>query len=290
MTDCLAHVPGLAMSGEAAAQVAGGELCLLPFDEWQAMESEFSFADRHYEGSRPVFYRREVLAADQEEFAEIVARLHRALLLATAGWAPEPRLSAMYFRSPGGGVQRMIGPYGRELIVYAPERRDEVTGELLARLEHHGALLSADAERPPDGNLEAALQTLERTTRPEFGPLNRFMHEMIALEQLMLPEVRHQLTDTFARRIAAVVDDPNTANMDGGRLLYQMRSELIHGHDIEEQLAQRGLEPDQLLWFARLTLTAVIHSILLWRSAAADDEQADLARLRAALDGAQVAT
>ena len=296
--ECTAHLPGLLLPTGSSIAVGDGELTTLSFDAWQALESEFAFAERHFERSRPVFFRLSVSVEPHESddwleeivgsFGRVRTVVHRALLLATAEPLPEPALSATYI-SRGPAVWRLIGPYGREHILYAAGRGAELDAEGRERLRPAHAILAAEAALPRDGALEAAFGTLERTTRPEFTALNRFVHEIIALEQLLMPDERTKLTETFARRVAVQTvgeHDQLDEAVDLARLLYRARSELVHGGELDRVLERWDDGLDQLLALGRWVLCEVLGRVAVWRATAPAGASLSLASLRSELDDA----
>jgi hypothetical protein len=299
VVECTAHLPGLLVPGGGPIALGDGELTELTFDEWSALETEFDYAARHFERSRPAFFRQSMPMGPTEgddplgrvaaAFGRVRTLVHRALLLATTWPLPEPALSSTYF-SHGPVARLQIGPYGREHILYAREGRVELDADDLERLRVAHALLSAEAALPRDGALEAAFGALERTTRPEFTRFNRFMHEMIVLEQLLLPEQRKQLAETFARRAAVLlVSEPAQLPEaeDVGRRLYTTRSQLVHGKDVETALEGGPFDLDQLLRIGRWVLCEVLGRVAAWRATAPEGDSLELAVLRAEIDDAR---
>jgi hypothetical protein len=303
-----ASVPGLLLAKGEQIQIGPGALLELTFDQWTALEGEFTFADRHFERSRPVFFRQEIpvgavadgdaprtqvesddanrFDAVRDAFNHVRTLVHRALLLATAWPLPEPALSVTYI-AYGPMTGRQIGPYGREHILYVTDGRLTLDASASEVPQRSYATLQAEAELPPDGAIAAALATLERTTRPEFSPLNRFMHEMIALEQLLLPDVRTKLTRTFAARAASfLVSSPDQLEdaVRSARILYKVRSELVHGGDVEQVLRREHVDLGEILNLGRWVLCRVLEGAMAWRATAPPDGSVDLSGLRAALD------
>jgi hypothetical protein len=296
--ECTAHLPGLLLPTGGSIVVGDGELTELSFDAWQALESEFGYAARRFERSRPAFFRLSVSDGPVESdfsleeiagaFGRVRTVVHRALLLATASPLPEPALSATYI-TRGPAVWRLIGPYGREHILYAARPGVELDAEGLRRLRPAHAILAAEAALPREGALEAAFGTLERTTRPEFTALNRFIHEMIALEQLLMPDERTLLTETFARRVAVQTvaeHDQLEEAVEIARLLYRARSELVHGGDLDRVLERWDDDLDQLLGLGRWVVCEVLGRVAAWRATAPAGASRTFACLRAELDDA----
>jgi hypothetical protein len=296
--ECTVHLPGLQLRAGSRIAIGDGELTELSFDAWHALESEFGYAAGSYERARPVFLRVSLdvpsvepddwLAALAAAVERVRAHAYRALLLATARPLPEPRLSATYI-SLRSTVWRLIGPYGREQILYGAEPRVELDDDDLRRLQVAHAILAAESSLPREGALEAALNTLERTTRPDFTYINRYMHEMITLEQLLLPDKRSDLTRTFARRTAALVisaHDQFDEAVEIGQLLYSARSELVHGGDLGLALEGSSFDLGELFGLGRWVLCEVLGRVVVWRATAPAGASLALANLRDELDGA----
>ena len=83
--------------------------------------------------------------------------------------------------------------------------------------------------------LAAALDALASTTVPSLSPAEQLTLSVAALEEILLHDVRTQLTDTFSKRLAALLGT-DTAHREAlkkmGRLLYKSRSALVHGETI----------------------------------------------------------
>jgi hypothetical protein len=245
VVEMFAHLPLVRLGDSAAASVADGELAAPDFDAWRELDDEFPWADRHYDSTQPVFYAERLDDAENADVEEIAARLdrqvdgvYRALLLATAVRLPSPRFSIRYLSYPErGACHRVVGPFDREYVLYRPDPLVVVDDALLGRVRATLALLLSAARLTEDSELGGALAALERTARPEFPHLNAFVHSMIALEELLMPDVRQQLTATFARRGGALLasgGEDYDDTVGWFRHLYHVRSAALHGEPVED--------------------------------------------------------
>ncbi len=175
-----AHLPGVVLDGDAGMRIGPGRLVHLPFTDWSKLDSTFSFNDRQYEESRPVFYSGAADLVDPSDLGEshvlnCVSRLHTAFLLhPDAPLLPSPHMSVIYLQvevsSLPGAVswRRIIGPFEREWIVFGSRVTYHFDDSQLAVVRSgYEALEGFDATRAFSG-VESSLRTLEVTTRPEF--------------------------------------------------------------------------------------------------------------------------
>jgi hypothetical protein len=287
-----AHLPYVAVEGERVP-IAGGELVRLDFDAWTSLDSSFRFADRAYERSRPTFFHVDFDYGDEPGSLEdaigamssLTRRLYTALVLVTAERLPSPAFSVAYHRdAETGAYATTIGPFEREVLLYAADQRLELDEDELGRVASAAAFLAEHDDLVELPEVAAALATLERTARPEVTPLSGLVLEVGAFEALLLPEARTHLTATFARRVSALL----TADGDDLRLLhkrargwYRARSEAVHGGGLERVAESAGQEPDVFLFEVRRGLVASLGAAL---GRLAEHPEGGLERLRAALD------
>jgi hypothetical protein len=291
-----AHVPYVAIESRAAP-LAQGELVHLSFDEWKLLDGSFPFADRAYERSRPLFIRVDLdfgtddsLRDAVETMEEVTRRVHEAIMLVTAARTPSPNLSIAYHVDVASGIfATRVGPFGREVLLYPGDWRLVLDREELDRVRTWAAFLDEHRELAELPELAAGLATLERTSRPELTRLSSLVHEIGALEALVMPEARTQLTATFARRVAALLAQ-SKADLrpihKWARRWYQARSEVLHGGGLEAAIADVGLDENEFLFEARRGLVAGLGAAL-WKLS--DRPEAGLEQLRTELDAAWAA-
>jgi hypothetical protein len=256
-----AHLPYVAIEA-TTAPLAGGRLVHLGFEEWKHLDNNFPFAERAYERSRPLFFQIDLdVGADGslpdaiEKMVELTRRVYEAVVLVTAARVPSPVLSVAYHVDPASGAfMTTVGPFGREVLLYAGDERlvldeRELDGvrAWVPFLVEHGDVADLD-------EIAAGFATLERTSRPELTPLSSLAHEVGALEALLMPEARTQLTATFARRAAALLaqsDDELGPLQTRARRWYRARSEVLHGGGLGAAIDDAGVDEDELLFEAR---------------------------------------
>jgi hypothetical protein len=293
-----AHIPYVDITPEEAS-MGDGKLVHLPFEFWAHLDKGFTRANLHYERSRPLFYCEVFDRSDgpdepqfdpvREMFEEAVHSLYRAVLLALATRLPPPALSVAYYydRTTGQHIST-LGPFEREALLYRPGERLRLD----ERLEHIRTNLRFLVDHPrvlelPE--LVATFGALERTSLPEFSALTSFVHEVIALESLLIPDVRSQLTANFARRAAIfLADDPTEIQKlhEEARGWYRARSEALHGGDYHALVNRvSGGDEDAFFWRVRTALVTTLARTLTF-VAAHNAEPASLIELRHQLDAA----
>lgn len=176
-----------------------------------------------------------------------VDQVWKALLLAApATVLPIPRHSVTfavptgdkpaYFHIPKSMIGELIRIQGDADNEYLFMHETAVPAVSIQTIEHARSLVPvvrAIAEIPP---LNAALEVLASTTVPSLSPTEQLTLSVAALEELLLPDVRTQLTATFSRRLAALTgtdEAQRKAISRMGRLLYKSRSALVHGEKIK---------------------------------------------------------
>lgn len=288
------HLPYVAIE-PTAAPLAEGELVHVSFDEWKLLDQSFPFADRAYERSRPLFFHVDLdfgevnasLDDGVEAMAAFTRRVYEAVMLVTAARVPSPALSIAYHVDPASGAfLTTVGPFGREALLYAGDGPLVLDDGELAAVRAAVAFLAEHEELAVVPEVAATLATLERTSRPELTPLSSLAHEVGALEALLMPEARTQLTATFARRAAALLadhDDELRPLHKRARRWYRARSEVLHGGDLGAAIADVGLDEDEFLLDVRRGLVAALGATL---AKLAVHPGVGLEQLRGELDGA----
>ncbi len=271
VVQAFAHLPYVAIEA-TAAPIAEGELVHLSFDEWKLLDGNFPFADRAYERSRPLFFQVDLdfgevdasLDDAVETMAAFTRRLYEAIVLVTAERVPSPALSIAYHVDAGSGAfTTRLGPFGREALLYAGDARLVLEKAELEAVQAAVAFLTEHDDLAELPEVTVGLATLERTSRPEVTPLTALAHEVGALEALLMPEARTQLTATFARRAAALLADSADELRPlhkRARRWYQARSEVLHGGDLG--MAIVGLDEDEFLFDVRRGLVAALGTAL----------------------------
>ena len=293
-----AHLPGVSLEGVESFPIGLGELVHLSFDEWQELDGKFPYNDRQYKKSRPIFYTgHATLPADQDEtFHQVSAwvnQLYQSFLMApTVPFLPVPQLSVIYLkiempRDPTLQSLRfaLVGPFEREWIVFGGKIRFTFTSEHLLEIQRAYRLLSTVSPESAFRGVEAGLNTLELTARPEFwweedgdlNYINGFIHCMTALENILLEweedGAKHgNLTRTFGQHATAFTtpsrDDFGNREADFANL-YRLRSRLIHGQISVENLDEAGWE--RLLMARPLLRSVLLLAIALGRTEHEDE-------------------
>lgn len=241
------HLPGVQITQESAA-FAGGTLVHVAFDEWYRLDGTHEYAESKYARNRPLFWEGMSDAADPTHAGRAQARaLHRLFLLHP--WAPavtSPLLSTFYMRMRHDGLDawmRCVGYAEREWIVFGGVPSFHFEPGDLAMIADIGELLDEVPENRWQSSLVAALDTLERTARPEYehdvgagnGLAAGFVAAVAACEGLVAGRTAPpdaSLTDTFAHRLAALIPTdeadraPHRAELAE---IYRLRSRLVHG-------------------------------------------------------------
>ncbi len=291
-----AHLPGVVLDGDGGMRIGPGRLVHLPFTDWSKLDSTFSFNDRQYEESRPVFYSGAADLVDPSDLGEshvlnCVSRLHTAFLLhPDAPLLPSPHMSVIYLQvevsSLPGAVswRRIIGPFEREWIVFGSRVTYHFDDSQLAVVRSgYEALEGFDATRAFSG-VESSLRTLEVTTRPEFwwdgrslNKINEFVHCIAALEHILLPAredtpAEMKRTPTFGEH-AAVFTSPSRDDLqERARFfstLYRLRSRLLHGELGITELEEEDLK--LLSWGRRLLCDVILRVVILGRTRSGDE-------------------
>jgi hypothetical protein len=265
--EAYAHLPFVRLDSAKEVPLGQGALVALAFEEWSEIDSEFPFAERAFARVSPVFYRRHFAEDDGpsdeivEDFDKSVSLVYRTLLLATMARLPSPAMSIRYFSTPRSTL-RHVGPFGREYVLYAEnplvvldDTQTTFVGRTLALLDRAAGALAT-------GELAGAVSTVERTARSELSRLNAFVHGMIALDELLMPETRVDLTQTFARRLAALVTLEADSLVEAEEVyerLYKVRSKALHGESYDDVIAEAGAEEDTFLgWGLTMLPVAVV--------------------------------
>jgi len=279
---CYAHLPLVRMQVNAVLPLGQGIIKTMDFESWRRIDGGFSDARRHFESTRPVFYCEE-LAADREliqamkarqskepfytqlvkPFRRSVTKVYQALLLTTGCRIPEPELSAFYYDNFRlGNIFRTFGPFEREAIVYGGELvQAEVTGEQVTKLIAMHSMLCNVESTLTIPEIHNALRTLARTARPEFTLLNDFVQCVAALEALLMSEVMVDLTKTFARRAAVLLNSDRTRLSKAFELtkrFYEVRSKALHGSEYRTAIKESGYEEGVFLFLGRNSLSLAV--------------------------------
>ena len=273
VVQAFAHLPYVAIE-TTAAPMAQGELVHLDFDQWNALDGNFPFADRAYERSRPLFFQVDLDFGEAEAslddaieaMAGLTRRIYEAIVLITAARLPSPALSITYHvDSASGASATSIGPFEREVLLYAGDSRLVLDEEYLDRVRSYVAFVVEHPDLVELPEIAVGLATLERTSRPELTPLSSLAHEVAALEALLMPDVRTQLTATFARRAAALLAESYEELQPlhkRARRWYRARSEVLHGGDVAPAIADAGLEEEEFLFDVRRGLVSALGAAL----------------------------
>jgi hypothetical protein len=207
-----------------------GEL-KVPTDDWRALLQELGFIVRFHDA--------------------LVDQAWLALLLgAPAGAFPSPRMSVTFAVTPDGegvlvGAEvwnhvRVQGDADVEYCFLPEAAGTPLSDEMIARASGHLASLETLTK---NDELRAAVRTLADATDPSLGPAEQLTLTVMALEELLMPEVRSSLGATFARRLAdlfALDAEHRDQLQNVGRVLYDARSAALHGERPRSPQAAAG--------------------------------------------------
>src|SRR5262245_19989296 len=109
MPTLYAHLPSVKMEPDEWP-FAGGRLVRLPFEAWQALDSELTFSDSKYLKADPVFWVRDLDDSVPRDPAALTVLAHRLLwdvhtaflLELSTPLLPTPLLSCLYFEVADG--------------------------------------------------------------------------------------------------------------------------------------------------------------------------------------------
>jgi hypothetical protein len=268
----------------------------------------FPDADTRYGRRQPAFLRFPVETGldDNTTTTTIFAQqslAHDALLLATGYRLPSPTLSMSYAApidpfTEVSGPRRAIytGRLGHELLLF-DDVVFPVDEEKLSAAAKYGNQLQALGQSIP-GAIRFALDTLARGALPLLPPTLAALHAVVALEALVNPEGRKPQKATFASRLKVLLTEESPASDGGppaavhilgttgraeghvGRLLYEVRSEMIHGGDPGSVATAVGQTLEQVGDIARITLTRAVTVALRGLARHDGDHETILAALR----------
>lgn len=312
MPTLYAHLPSVKMEPDERP-FAGGRLVRLPFEEWEALDSDFELSDAKYRKSDPVFWVGELDDGLGRDPAALTAAAHRLLwdvhtsflLERSAPLLPAPILSCLYFTRPqdvddfGGAPLQLIGPLEREFIVYGSPLPHLFEADQLDDVDALYRYIESTAVQELRGTVRAAIDLLEETARPDswyggdpvVGRAHSFVRCMAAAERLLLPPEHDfdqgEITKTFGRHAGALLGalfDDRDGTSEHAAGLYRLRSELLHGRKMpdpqDKELIERFAEGRRLLsnavYSALMLREHVSSSAPLWRWLAAcwdDPEQ-----------------
>jgi hypothetical protein len=225
---------------------------------------------------------------------KVATRAWSALLLAAPAAALAPPRWSQSFVSIGGGFTMNIG--GRATVgarvqgeadheyLFLPDAPSERIP--IATIAHAAELVPAVREWEQVPDLHAALTALRATGLPMLGRQDRMTIAVQAIESLLLPEVRTNLTRTFSRRAAALLaNDVESAHRIEAlaRELYALRSESVHGSELRHNDAFDNALAEQML-------AAAIQALgrLVARGQTTDEVRAQLDRGYPSVEAASV--
>lgn len=259
-------LPNLAERDEPISGVAQLKM---PSNNWQLLERlELGFVTRFHE-----------FLADRAWAALLLAAPRAAL--------PAPRTSTTFVVSDSDATFKMgnivcqtisvQGDADHEYLFLPATAGVTLPAQVIEKAEALVKLVDAVVQNQ---ELAFALSNLVSTSAPVLSSSQKLTLAVIALEALLLPEVKSGLGATFARRVAALLaaDSQHRATIEHiARQLYDSRSAGLHGGGPQspqeaEEATQRAYA-QQLLSAAIVALTGKLNS------------QTSLEQLRAALDG-----
>ena len=130
------------------------------------------------------------------------------------------------------------------------------------------------------------MAALIRSARPGFGGLNQLLHLTIALDSLLVaPDdyANKQAARSYARRLACCLADPDNAPDQYepvARLMYQVRSDLVHG-----RATKLDASSEELQWLTENGRAAAVRAVTL-SAAWISKHSASAEALREAMDNA----
>jgi hypothetical protein len=183
------------------------------------------------------------------------------LVLAAPVAAPPTPRSSVTFAVPEDGhfevhdqqfaLARAQGDADQEYLFLPETAGSSLPAEVIERAD---ALAHRMDELTADPDLLAGLRGLLDTTSPVLAPAEILTLAVVALEALLLPELRTGLGETFARRAANLLGADHSHREElftGARRLYDARSASVHGGadhaSQEQQAAVRDAFASQLL-------------------------------------------
>lgn len=268
------HFPLLRLPLGVEVQLAGGRLWSMPFGEWYRLEERFKWRARRYDKVRPVFFSVSIehtdapgaegsdrwKAAVNAQARVAVLRVYNALRLAFPLPLLSPGLSQGYLEGAGMIVVNQ-GLTDCETLVY--ERDASAYLALSARqievLKGFVTLLEAGSVATSAG--WQLFEALEALARPEYEAIDEFVQSVLAIEGLLIPDVRHGVTEAFVQRCAALtVSDFN--RIESARafhaFVYALRSRILHGADPEPLCREATVDPRLIGVFARELLRRLL--------------------------------
>lgn len=283
------HLPGMSVDGPLSIE-DGWTLDSPSFDQWLQLDSWIVGKRRGaYERSRPVFVTS--AASTAQPVAELIesavryARdLQRALMLVTGASFLDVAVSMAYASAPTG-IYRQMGPAEREAVTL-PGPTIALEASMIPQIRATLGLLRAARAVGASGEIDQAFDRLADAALPDFEPIDGVVHTTVALEALLVPDLRSGVTAGFAERGAAFLAGTSAeveAMRDALRHAYAVRSDALHGRDIHATVASSG---HPLPFWAMWTRAALCRGLSRVLAVLAADEEPTTAldRLRAALD------
>ena len=321
--DFLIHLPLLRIEDELLP-FAGARLYRAPFEKYNEITTgAFSDHRARYEATEPVFLsftwqipeeglerridevhglaeikapssRTTGLHAIDFVHQQVVTPAWSALLLASPAAAlPPPRWSQTFISIDGGFTlniagratvgARVQGEADHEYLFMPDAPSERIPAATIARAAE---LVDAVRKWEEVPDLHAALTALRATGLPMLGRQDRMTIAVQALESLLLPEVRTNLTRTFSRRAAALLaSDAESAQRIAAlaRELYVLRSESVHGSALRQNDAFDNALAEQMLAAAIQAL-----GTLVARGQTTDEVRAQLDRGYPSVEAASV--
>lgn len=196
------------------------------------------------------------------------------LLAAPAGAFPPPRLSVTFGLTPhgegflfGDDVVRSVRAQGDADLEYcflAETAGPPVPDAIIEKATAHLASLQTITA---DEELRGAIRILADAAMPLLSPAEQLTLAVMALEDLLMPDVRSQLGVTFSRRLAALlsVDAGHRRELEhAGRVLYDARSASLRG---EEPRSAAAAADAAVFAHGQQLLGAAIEALTTWHAA-----------------------
>lgn len=258
MVECYAHIPGIQLAGAEDFPIGPYyNLGHLPFEDWLALEDPaMIFYERRYRQNMPVFLKgafelegqpdEDLLAQEvQTPFRSDAARLSTALLFTL--WdpsLPDPLRSATYFRIPGEDASYTANVFGlneRDLLLTSYAQLPELDSVLLTHLDAKFTKLFAIQAGEGTPEIMRVVNAVKVGFEPGMGLLDMIVHFVAAHEDILNPKGDRPLGRTFGER-AGLFFCPDFKDLARWQrlfeLLYEARSDALHGRPVDQQLEE----------------------------------------------------
>jgi hypothetical protein len=233
-----AHLPGLA-GLESSVEFNGGQVGLISYETYLRLDVDRA-NQLHFEHNKPVFWQAAAPAAfcssltESTRYASDIAQLFfLALIAGTGRIIPDPQLSICYAHSEGLGLESMIGPAGRNLILHGNVLPPFDSSQLVQAAKIAESWLGFGLS--PQSSIFDCLRAWGGSAYVEPHPIVGLLPLMVALEGLL---VGRQVQGIVKHMLKAVgkLCGPEISERYSGIIYkaYDCRSRLVHGRKISD--------------------------------------------------------